>query len=100
MSRVGRKPITIPAGVEVKVNGNVVEVKGPKGTLSQEVNSKIKVEVQGTEVVVTRPDDEKETKSMHGLYRQLINNMIIKKGMIQSLFNIYSFFVIKFEHFS
>ena len=77
MSRIGRKPIAIPAGVEVKVNGNVVTVKGPKGTLSETLNSNISVTVEGSEVLVTRPNDEKENRSLHGLSRTLINNMVI-----------------------
>ena len=78
MSRIGRKPIAIPAGVEVKVDAaNVVTVKGPKGTLSQKINPIISVEINGSEVLVTRPNDEKEARSLHGLSRTLINNMVI-----------------------
>ena len=77
MSRIGRKPITLPAGVEFKVEGNVVTVKGPKGTLTQKINPIISVEQQGNEVLVTRPNDEKEARSLHGLTRTLIHNMVI-----------------------
>ena len=76
MSRIGRKPINIPAGVEVKVDGSVVTVKGPKGTLTQKFNSKMNIAVEGTEIIVTRPDDTKESKSLHGLTRTLIANMV------------------------
>ena len=77
MSRIGRKPIAIPAGVEVKVADGVVTVKGPKGTLTQKYNTAMTVEVAGNEVLVTRPNDEKENRSLHGLTRTLINNMVI-----------------------
>lgn len=77
MSRIGKLPITIPAGVTVSVENNVVTVKGPKGTLNQDVNPNITVKVEGDQIFVLRPDDEKENRSMHGLYRSLVNNMII-----------------------
>ena len=77
MSRIGRKPINIPAGVTVQVDGNVVTVKGPKGTLIQKVHHNMNVSVEGNEVLVTRPDDEKENKSLHGLTRTLIHNMVL-----------------------
>ncbi len=77
MSRIGRKPIAIPAGVEVKVDGNVVTVKGPKGTLSETLNSRISVKVEGSEVLVTRPTDDKEDRSLHGLSRTLVYNMVV-----------------------
>ncbi len=77
MSRIGRKPINIPAGVEVKIDGSVVSVKGPKGSLTQSVNPKITVKVEGSEIIVTRPDDEKESRSLHGLTRTLVDNMVI-----------------------
>lgn len=76
MSRIGRLPISIPAGVTVTVNGTVVTVKGSKGTLSQDVNPNITVTVEPGVCTVTRPDDEKLNRSMHGLYRSLIQNMI------------------------
>lgn len=77
MSRIGKLPISIPAGVTVTVQDSVVTVKGPKGTLSQEINPNITVTVEGSELTVTRPDDEKLNRSLHGLYRSLINNMVI-----------------------
>lgn len=77
MSRIGKLPINIPAGVTVTIsNDNVVTVKGPKGELSQEVNPDIKVSVDANVLTVTRPSDDKEHRSLHGLYRALINNMI------------------------
>ena len=77
MSRIGRKPINIPAGVEVKVNGSEVSVKGPKGALTQTFNPKMNIAVEGSEIVVTRPDDEKESRSLHGLTRTLVHNMVV-----------------------
>ncbi len=78
MSRIGKKPINIPSGVTVDVSAHgLVTVKGPKGTLTQDVNPDIEVKVEGQEVVVSRPTDSKRHKSMHGLYRSLINNMVI-----------------------
>lgn len=78
MSRVGKQPIDIPAGVTVTLaDDNTVSVKGPKGALSQWVNPNISVNIDGSVVTVTRPDDAKENRSMHGLYRNLINNMVI-----------------------
>lgn len=77
MSRIGKMPVTIPAGVEVKVSDdNVVTVKGPKGTLSQAVNSNIAVAIENGVLTVSRPNDEKENRAMHGLYRALIANMV------------------------
>ena len=77
MSRIGRKPINIPAGVDVKVSDGVVTVKGPKATLTQRVHPNMAVKVEGSEVLVTRPNDEKENRSLHGLTRTLIHNMIV-----------------------
>ena len=77
MSRIGNKPVTLPAGVEIKVDDkNVVTVKGPKGQLEQQVNSRIKVEVEGTEVKFSRPTDNREDRAQHGLSRTLIQNMV------------------------
>ena len=76
MSRIGRKPIVIPAGVEVSVNDHVVTVKGPKGTLNSNLHPMMNVKVENGEVVVTRPNDEKQARSLHGLTRTLINNMV------------------------
>ena len=77
MSRIGRKPIAIPAGVEVKNDNGLITVKGPKGTLTQKINPIISVEINGNEINVTRPNDDKEARSLHGLSRTLINNMVI-----------------------
>ena len=77
MSRIGRKPINIPAGVEVKIDGSCVTVKGPKGTLSQTFQPSMNIAVEGAEIVVTRPNDEKENRSLHGLTRTLIHNMVV-----------------------
>ncbi|MGX8706443.1 MAG: 50S ribosomal protein L6 [bacterium] len=88
MSRIGRLPIPVPAGVTVTVDqDNNVTVKGPKGELSQKVNKDIKVEQIGAEVIVSRPSDDKPHRSMHGLYRSLINNMVVgvTKGFEKSL---------------
>lgn len=77
MSRIGRLPISVPAGVEVKIDGSLVSVKGPKGELSQEIVSPITVSLDGDTLTVNRPDDERESRSLHGLSRTLINNMIV-----------------------
>ena len=77
MSRIGKKPITVPAGVDVKIDGSVVTVKGPKGSLTQEFNKIINIAQEGSEIIVTRPDDENVSKSLHGLTRTLINNMVV-----------------------
>jgi large subunit ribosomal protein L6 len=76
MSRIGKLPISIPAGVTVTVQDNVVTVKGPKGTLTQTVDEQITVAVEGNIITVTRPDDEKQNRANHGLYRALIQNMV------------------------
>ena len=77
MSRIGKLPIAIPAGTTVTVKGNTVTVKGPKGELTQDINPDIHVEVKDNEVHVTRPDDEREHRAQHGLYRALIHNMVV-----------------------
>ena len=77
MSRIGLKPIEIPAGVDVKVDGTTVTVKGPKGELTRNVHPNMAVAVEGNEVIVKRPNDEKENKSLHGLTRTLIHNMVL-----------------------
>ena len=76
MSRVGKKPVPIPSGVEFKVNGSKVDVKGPKGQLSRELHPNMKIEFKDNEVTVTRPTDGRLDRSLHGLTRTLINNMI------------------------
>ena len=77
MSRIGRAPVVIPAGVTIEVKNNVFTVKGPKGTLSQEYDPIITIKVEGNEAVLTRANDVKETRAKHGLYRALLNNMVI-----------------------
>ena len=76
MSRIGRKPINIPAGVDVKIDNGVIVVKGPKGTLDFKFNPAMQVEVKGEEITVSRPDDNKTNRSLHGLTRTLISNMV------------------------
>ena len=88
MSRIGRKVITIPAGVTVSVNeANLVTVKGPKGTLTANIHSNITVSVEGANISVTRLDDERENRSLHGLSRTLISNMVegVTKGYSKTL---------------
>ena len=78
MSRIGRMPITVPAGVTVTVGeNNLVTVKGPKGTLEQQLSGRMTIAQNGNEIVVTRPTDEKEDRSLHGLTRALLNNMVV-----------------------
>ncbi|MHA8050591.1 50S ribosomal protein L6 [Aquirufa sp. ROCK-SH2] len=78
MSRIGNKIITLPAGVSVEVNaGNLVTVKGPKGTLSQQIDIDIEVVIEDNVLTVKRPTEQKRHKAMHGLYRSLINNMVV-----------------------
>ena len=77
MSRIGKQPITIPEGVEVKIEGNKLSVKGPKGSLEKELSPIINVAIEGNVITVTRPNDEALARSLHGLTRTLINNMII-----------------------
>ena len=76
MSRIGRMPVEIPAGVTVTVNGNTVTAKGPKGTLTESFSERMTIAVEGNQVLVTRPTDEKEDRSVHGLTRALIQNMV------------------------
>jgi large subunit ribosomal protein L6 len=78
MSRVGKLPINLPAGVKLEVsNTNLVTVKGPKGTLTQQIDPDIAVAMEGADVTVSRPTNQKRHRSLHGLYRSLINNMVI-----------------------
>ena len=76
MSRIGKAPIAIPAGVTVTVNGDTVTVKGPKGQLTQKVNPDLHIAVEDGHVTVTRPSDDREHRAQHGLYRALIHNMV------------------------
>lgn len=77
MSRIGRKPISVPAGVEVKVDGTTVTVKGPKGSLTNTFNKDMIIKVEGNEIIVERPSEDKLHKSLHGLTRTLIHNMVV-----------------------
>lgn len=76
MSRIGRKPITVPAGVDVTIDGSTVTAKGPKGTLTGTFNKNMTIAKDGDTITVTRPNDEKENRSLHGLTRTLIANMV------------------------
>lgn len=78
MSRIGKLPVNLPSGVTITIDdANMVSVKGPLGTLSQKVDSDIRVEVEDSVITLTRPNDEKRLKSLHGLYRALIDNMVV-----------------------
>ncbi len=77
MSRIGNKPIAVPAGVEMKIDGHKVTVKGSKGTLECNLHPLMDVKLEGNEVIVTRPNDEIESRELHGLTRTLIHNMIV-----------------------
>ncbi|MCR5825870.1 MAG: 50S ribosomal protein L6 [Oscillospiraceae bacterium] len=78
MSRIGRMPVAIPAGVEVNIaNGNLVTVKGPKGTLTQKLSPVMTIKQEGAELHVSRPNDEKENRALHGLTRALLHNMVV-----------------------
>ena len=77
MSRIGRKPIDVPSGVEVKIDGSHIAVKGPKGTLEREIHQDMTVSMEGNQILVTRPSDDKEHRALHGLTRALIHNMVV-----------------------
>ena len=87
MSRIGKKPIAIPAGVDVKINGSEVTVKGPKGELKNTFNADIGIAMENNEIIVTRPSDDKEHRALHGLTRTLIANMVegVTNGYIKEL---------------
>lgn len=87
MSRIGKKPISVPKGVEVKIDGPNVTVKGPKGTLSQKLHHELKVEVKDGEVSIERPNDNRTNKAQHGLARTLVSNMVhgVSEGFRRSL---------------
>jgi large subunit ribosomal protein L6 len=76
MSRIGKKPVLLPAGVQVKINGSDVHVKGPKGELTRSFDSAMTIAQQGNEVIVSRPDDQRQNRALHGLTRALLNNMV------------------------
>lgn len=77
MSRIGKKPIVVPAGVTVTVDGNIATVKGPKGTLTKEFNKNITIKVEGNHIIVERPNDEIEMRALHGTTRALLHNMVV-----------------------
>ena len=77
MSRIGRQPIAVPAGVDVKIDGSTITVKGPKGTLTRTVHSNMQVAMEDGALTVTRPDDSNLNKSLHGLTRTLLHNMVV-----------------------
>lgn len=77
MSRIGNKPITVPAGVEVKIDGNHISVKGPKGTLERDVEKEVSLKLDGNVLTVSRDSNAKRSRELHGLTRSLINNMIL-----------------------
>lgn len=87
MSRIGKKPISVPKGVDIKVKDGLVTVKGPKGQLSQSIHADLKVELKDGELKVVRPDDSRQNKSQHGLARTLIANMVqgVSEGFSKSL---------------
>ena len=87
MSRIGVKPITVPAGVEIKAENGLVTVKGPKGELKQEVAKNLEIKIEDGVLTVARPNDERETRGQHGLARTLINNMVegVTKGYEKKL---------------
>ena len=87
MSRIGNKPVQIPAGVDVTIDGTHVAVKGPKGTIEKDFYEKLTISVEDGVLTVSRPDDERETRAMHGLTRALIHNMVVgvSEGFTKSL---------------
>lgn len=87
MSRIGKLPITVPAGVSIMQEENVITVKGPKGTLTQYINPNITFKLEDGQLEVSRPNDEKENRAMHGLYRSLIQNMVtgVSEGYTKTL---------------
>ncbi len=87
MSRIGRKPIAVPAGVDVKIDGSAVTVKGPKGTLSNVFHKDMIIKLEGAEIIVERPSEDKMHKSLHGLTRTLVSNMVegVTTGFSKSL---------------
>ncbi|MBQ5331363.1 MAG: 50S ribosomal protein L6 [Oscillospiraceae bacterium] len=87
MSRIGKKPVVIPAGVDVKIDGNIVTVKGPKGTLTRSFHKDMIIKQEGAEIIVERPSEDKLHKSLHGLTRTLVDNMVtgVTQGYSKSL---------------
>src|SRR4029434_9608424 len=87
LSRIGKMPIDVPSGVEVKVEGTLATVTGPRGTLSQTIPTRISVRQEGSQILVERPDDERENRALHGLVRSLVANMVegVTKGFEKQL---------------
>ncbi|MBB1040478.1 MULTISPECIES: 50S ribosomal protein L6 [unclassified Dietzia] len=87
MSRIGKAPITVPSGVDIKVDGQTITVKGPKGELTQELPAPITVSVEEGTITVNRPDDHRDNRSLHGLSRSLVNNMVVgvTEGYVQKM---------------
>ena len=87
MSRIGKQPIPVPAGVDVTIDGSTVTVKGPKGEMTRTFNSILTISQEGAEILVTRPDDSRQARALHGLTRTLINNMVIgvSAGFVKKL---------------
>lgn len=87
MSRVGNKPVDVPAGVDIQIEGSAVKVKGAKGQLERTFNERISFEMSDDEVTVTRPDDSRESRALHGLSRALLNNMVVgvSAGFVKEL---------------
>ncbi|MBA4022175.1 MULTISPECIES: 50S ribosomal protein L6 [Mycobacteriales] len=87
MSRIGKNPVAIPAGVDVKIDGQTVNVKGPKGTLSVDISEPINVAVEDNTIVVTRPNDERKNRALHGLSRTLVANLVtgVTEGYVRKL---------------
>ena len=87
MSRIGRKPITVPSGVEITLNSSVITVKGPKGTLTRELHKDMKVSIDNNEILVERPSDNKLHRSLHGTTRTVVSNMVsgVTEGFTKSL---------------
>ncbi|MFN8106153.1 MAG: 50S ribosomal protein L6 [Acidimicrobiia bacterium] len=87
MSRIGKKPVVIPSGVDFSVDGTTVTVKGPKGTLTQDVPEEVRIDRDGDDVVVTRPNDQPRVRAMHGLTRSLLANMVtgVTEGFVREL---------------
>ena len=87
MSRIGKKPVSVPAGVDVKIDGNTLTVKGPKGTLTRTFHKDMIIKQEGTEIIVERPSEDKMHKSLHGLTRTLVHNMVegVTNGFSKSL---------------
>ncbi|MEH6819174.1 50S ribosomal protein L6 [Dietzia psychralcaliphila] len=87
MSRIGKAPISVPSGVDIKVDGQTITVKGPKGELTQDLPAPISVSIEDSTITVNRPDDHRDNRSLHGLSRSLVNNMVVgvTEGYVQKM---------------